>query len=443
MAVPATNGELRKNIDELEIGDYIPCHYRAPVSGSGGYFYGMGQELKDEITSSNLVTPDGKFYFVKVADGILISDRIVQNSISWDNLNSSKLIEGDNPKKSVRFRKASNSYSYIPHNSLLAPTSTGMTFKMTLKRESWEVSSNEFMMSKLQSGGFGFWVTPGGNLAFTVRIASSTDRSFSIPIADIGLKPNEEVTVMASYDGIVTKMYINGVLVISQDWGSFRNIYYSYNNAMFLGCEAGSGTSPDSSKPYYAKVEISEYAFWNRALTDEEVMIYSKQELLGNESDIQGVWNMNDIAGTTIYNRVIGMPDAVIRNSDIITIDNMQFRSPKGGITYINAYGGTSITDLGLGVFPPNNEWDKYIVDFPKGRIKSGMTLDDIWHWSDIHSICQETTMLGLTYSGTAVTSANRVKRGNSSIDTFDGGSTSSASAESLGFRPVLQYREV
>lgn len=97
MAVPATTGQLRTNIADMEIGDYIACGY----IGANGVFntstssnHWLLNRVASEIPVTATNTPNGIFYFIKVDRGLLISDRVVHHSLTWDILNTGKGIQG-------------------------------------------------------------------------------------------------------------------------------------------------------------------------------------------------------------------------------------------------------------------------------------------------------------------------------------------------------------
>lgn len=93
MAIPATTGQLRTSLTDMQIGDYIPCTYVAS-SGAVGTFSNLGVNSGTEIPLAGSATPNGLFYFLKADRGLLIADRVVQHSISWDTLNNNGYIEG-------------------------------------------------------------------------------------------------------------------------------------------------------------------------------------------------------------------------------------------------------------------------------------------------------------------------------------------------------------
>lgn len=91
---PITGGQLRDRVSQTVIGDYVRCHYSAP-SNAAGQFMGLGEDLElGEIPLTGTATPNGHFYFIKVADNLLIADRNIQNSVTWNVLNSAMLARG-------------------------------------------------------------------------------------------------------------------------------------------------------------------------------------------------------------------------------------------------------------------------------------------------------------------------------------------------------------
>jgi len=118
------------SLSNMEIGDYIPCRYTA-TSGIAGSFSELGTCEADEISVSGTDTPDGKFNFVKVAKGTLVADRNLQTGVSWNILNSAKLIEGTTgaitsvPTAVIRSLSGGNSYLSATQTSSTTDSSLG------------------------------------------------------------------------------------------------------------------------------------------------------------------------------------------------------------------------------------------------------------------------------------------------------------------------------
>lgn len=112
-------------------------------------------------------------------------------------------------------------------------------------------------------------------------------------------------------------------------------------------------------------------------------------------------------------------------------------RSLTGGVAYADANGNKSSSTnyAGYGAWPTNSEWDKFIVNFPTDLIQSGKTLDDVFHWNNIYTWCQDTPNI------TAAPSTNRVYRGSSHPNRW-GYIVSTTVDNTRGFRPVFEYKE-
>ena len=114
----------------MEIGDYIPCKYTA-TSGVVGSFSELGTSVATEIPVTGTATPSGSFNFIKVDKGLLIADRVVQQSVSWDVLNAGKYIEGKvvvlNSKNTlIRSLNGGNSYADYSNKRIVSLVDLGL-----------------------------------------------------------------------------------------------------------------------------------------------------------------------------------------------------------------------------------------------------------------------------------------------------------------------------
>ncbi|MGN7350638.1 hypothetical protein ACTHPJ_04910 [Paenibacillus amylolyticus] len=87
------------SVGELEIGKRIRCNYVSNTAGVAGEFKNIGKQTSDLISTTSIPSaPNGDFYFIVVDEyngkKILIADRNIQSSVSWDALNSSGLVFG-------------------------------------------------------------------------------------------------------------------------------------------------------------------------------------------------------------------------------------------------------------------------------------------------------------------------------------------------------------
>ncbi len=145
-----------------------------------------------------------------------------------------------------------------------------------------------------------------------------------------------------------------------------------------------------------------------------------------------------------------GFPDYFTYIDELELIESVgQMRMPTGGSSPIDASGKQSFTDQKLGCWPSNNEWDKYIKNFPTSKIASGFKLDDVFHLNDSYSWVQDTVISGPyrdAYNNTDTGSSGlRTVRGYANRGRWEDFSFYAAgtSGSSIGYRPVFQFREV
>jgi hypothetical protein len=364
MAVPATTGVLRTKVSDMEIGDYIVASASLEVSGTPlNRIYDLGTSGIVNITNAyqesytGFAAPQSKnpiYYFIKCAKGLLIADRVVQHSLTWDATNTGKLIQG------------------LPwDNGNIIPTMTSNTAPSGVASASDGQSAAYRLFDKVtnaigriaSTSGWWSYLFPSPTVirgyAFRGSIASSTNNP-------------KNWTFEGSNDGVTWQVL-----------DTRTNMTYSadYERKMFVLQNKASFT--------YYRMNIS--------------------QVNGGTSIDMAELEMMDTAGI--------------------------IRSLTGGVAYADANGNSSNSNLSLGAFPTNNEWEKYIVNFPIDKIQSGKTLDDVFHWSGIYTWCQDTPALAISPS------TSRRARGNSS-SSWTANNTSSASNVAYGFRPVFEYKE-
>jgi hypothetical protein len=127
-------------------------------------------------------------------------------------------------------------------------------------------------------------------------------------------------------------------------------------------------------------------------------------------------------------------------------------RSLTGGVAYADENGNLTYVqpNPSRGGFPLSNEWDRYVMNFPPYLIQDGMSADDVFHYSVVGTLVQDTTagtqwrnMGGATLP---ITSSYRVYRGytgRTDNNWKDVSFVTQADAVYwVGFRPVFEYKE-
>lgn len=364
MGVPATTGQLCTRVQDMEVGDYIASGVIGGNNGSvvtftSSLFYSSDSAVVDEVPiggASNLSTWM-KFYYVKVAKGLLVADRVLQHSISWDVLNNNKCIQG-NPVNSRNIVPAMTS-----NTSPSGIASASSTYSVKEAYRAFNKTTNDSLQT---------WTSNTGVAWLAYEFPQPTIvRGYSLKVVLTGEAP--KTWTFEGWDG--SKWVI---------LDSRSNITFTAN---------------------------------------------AKQSFLISNAIAYIKYRINISAGVS---------------ASYISIDELEMfetagiiRSLTGGVAHADMNGDKSTTNQGFGGWPTNNEWDRYIVNFPQDKIQTGKTLDDVFHCLSAGTWCQDTPVSNST---------SRVFRGGWNVSLHKNNSFSSTSSSqssgSLGFRPVFSYKE-
>lgn len=134
MAEPNTGGQLRTKIEDMQVGDYITCMANNTDSTSPQNIYNLGIDVstRTEIPYGGFAVGSGSlgyFYFIKSDTGLLIADRVILNSVSWNVLNQKDLMQGKlallQAKGIIRSLGGGNSYATADGKSSTTDTGNG------------------------------------------------------------------------------------------------------------------------------------------------------------------------------------------------------------------------------------------------------------------------------------------------------------------------------
>ncbi|MFZ4619904.1 MAG: LamG-like jellyroll fold domain-containing protein [Bacteroidota bacterium] len=192
----------------------------------------------------------------------------------------------------LSFNNSSSSYIAVPYTDTLQPKAA-LTVEAWVNVNSWSgtpglVGNTEFGGYELeieQVGGvnrINFWVKRNGSYA----VAFITQSAFGTGWHHVA----------GTYDGRNTSIYLDGVLQNTNDAGANYPIQYAYNNALIIGAEAGSGSSPYG---YYYNGSLDEVRIWNIARSADSITAAMSRDLIGNEPNLIGYWRFNEGSGTT------------------------------------------------------------------------------------------------------------------------------------------------
>jgi len=126
----------------------------------------------------------------------------------------------------------------------------------------------QVLISTYNDGGYRLGFDDGQDLWWTVNLEGTGD--VSIPVQHENLVLNKWHYVTGTYDGRVSKIYLDGIL--RNQINATGTIHYTYNNYVMLGASAGTDNHPDLENPQYFRGGLDEVRIYNRAVTYSEVM---------------------------------------------------------------------------------------------------------------------------------------------------------------------------
>jgi hypothetical protein len=153
MTIPNSGGVLRTSIADMQVGDYIAANWscNAGVFDKNSSYYDLTAWTNPEVNQipfTGSSSGGGFFYYIKVDKGLLIADRVVQNSISWDVINTQDGIQGFEKSYThaggtaigiIRSLGGGNSYASAPN---IIPTMTSNTSPSGVASSSSDLGGN-------------------------------------------------------------------------------------------------------------------------------------------------------------------------------------------------------------------------------------------------------------------------------------------------------------
>jgi uncharacterized protein (TIGR02145 family) len=133
-------------------------------------------------------------------------------------------------------------------------------------------------------------------LGTTVNGSMNNESSINLPIGSY-------VFVAATYDGVSSKLYINGVdcsgsgQTLSNPGGNI----ISNSRSIVMGMGRWGAQNNGIYTTMLLDGNISEISIWNTALTQEQIQQYMNCPPSGDEEGLVGYWNFDEGEGDTVY----------------------------------------------------------------------------------------------------------------------------------------------
>jgi len=170
----------------------------------------------------------------------------------------------------------SNTYVNIPYNYATHPRRE-VTYAAWAYRSDWSsYTSPSMILSCTERGGWRIsvnHVTGGRESAIYNEITRRTYEGtyyYTVPQSARSVLSEGWHHFAGTNDGRYGKLYIDGELMDTKDWGDTYLLYYYYSNSIIVGAEAYRYAAPTGS--YYFNGYIDDVVLYSRALTDAEIM---------------------------------------------------------------------------------------------------------------------------------------------------------------------------
>jgi hypothetical protein len=150
-------------------------------------------------------------------------------------------------------------------NTASLKPSAAISIEQWLNADSWNagtVSNYKCALSCTQGGGYSHNIWSGNFYSYIYA-----GGKYLIPSASVSNFSGWHHFV-TTFDGQYARLYIDGSLANTDDYGSANKTMTYASNSIFLGAEAGAGTSPEG---FYWQGKISTTSIYNKALSDAEI----------------------------------------------------------------------------------------------------------------------------------------------------------------------------
>jgi hypothetical protein len=159
-----------------------------------------------------------------------------------------------------------NQYASRAHTTIIKP-SAAISIEQWLSADNWNAgtsSSNyKCALSCTEGGGYSHNIWSGNFYSYIYA-----GGKYLVPSASVSNFSGWHHFV-TTFDGRYAKLFIDGSLANTDDYGSANKTMTYASNSIFLGAEAGASTSPTGS---YWQGKISTTSIYNKALTNDEIL---------------------------------------------------------------------------------------------------------------------------------------------------------------------------
>lgn len=201
-----------------------------------------------------------------------------------------------------------DNYVSIPYRSANHPEKE-ITVSTWFYVDSFEPQN---IISTYNNGGYRLAFGDGNDLWWTLNLRGTGD--VSVPVQHEGITPGQWHHVTGTYDGKVSKVYLDGVL--RNQVNATGPIAYEFPNYVMLGAGAGTYDMPDAACPRYLHGGLDEVRIYDQAVPYNQIMddrFRCSQELVAPPQDHTPAGSAPDTCTVTSGSLSLSPGESVIR----------------------------------------------------------------------------------------------------------------------------------
>lgn len=223
-----------------------------------------------------------------LGSGLVLTPSLNSISASWTNGTGANRVVVAKParNRTALSFDGTNDYINVPYHASTRP-SAYMTLECNVARGDWTQAAGGWgAVSTYETGGYTLYFAGNYVYAYVVTTNATLIAYTNVSMLSAGFHH-----FAFTYDYRYLRLYVDGAERDIVDGGAYYQLSYTYNNNLFIGCEASTGSAPQGN---YLNAAIDEVRIWSTNLSVSTLRSYSKIGRVGNEAYLEGYWKLDD-----------------------------------------------------------------------------------------------------------------------------------------------------
>lgn len=275
---------------------------------------------------------------------------------------------------------------YISFGTTALKPTAGLTAEAWINPASW--SSTCTILGNTQASGYAIWMSGGTLYGYVYR-----NGSYGIVSTDVSAYAAAWYHVALTYDGRYTRLYVDAVLMSTDDAGGTYPIFYTANTTYF-GAESFTVGALAPQPGFYYQGQLDEVRIWNYARSQCQIYTTRGCEIATSAPGLLGNYHFNQGTAGGNNTLIIILTDASgnLNHGSLfnmaLNLSSSNFQTPgpfsNGFTTTAPTPTVTTGQEYTVTIGLPNgqtnvSDWSPYVTTFtnplPAGAVVTGMNL--------------------------------------------------------------------